>query len=81
MSLATTLGTLVTLCVGGYLVIKGELTVGMLVALQTYVAKLYSPAQNIADMAVDYKKYQINLERINQILMVKTCLESRVGNK
>lgn len=70
MSLATTLGTLVTLCVGGYLVIKGELTVGMLVALQTYVAKLYSPAQNIADMAVDYKKYQINLERINQILIL-----------
>lgn len=68
MSLATTLGTLVTLCVGGYLVIRGELTIGMLIALQTYVAKLYAPAQNIADMAVDYKKYQINFERINQIL-------------
>lgn len=71
MSLATTLGTLVTLCVGGYLVIKGELTVGMLVALQTYVAKLYTPAQNMADMAVDYKKYQVNIERINQVL----CLD------
>lgn len=68
MSLATTLGTLVTLCVGGYLVIRGELTIGMLIALQTYVAKLYAPAQDIADMAVDYKKYQINFERINQIL-------------
>ncbi|KSV57438.1 ABC transporter ATP-binding protein [Acetivibrio ethanolgignens] len=72
MSLATTLGTLVTLCVGGYLVIQGEFTIGMLVALQTYVAKLYSPAQDIADMAVDYRKYQINIDRMNQIL----CLES-----
>ncbi len=56
MSFATTLGTLFTLCIGGYLVMKGNLTIGTLVALQAYVAKLYSPAQDIADMAVDYKK-------------------------
>jgi ABC-type multidrug transport system fused ATPase/permease subunit len=68
MSFATTLGTLFTLCIGGYLVMKGNLTIGTLVALQAYVAKLYSPAQDIADMAVDYKKYQVNLERISQIL-------------
>lgn len=71
MSLATTLGTLFTLGLGGYLVIKGQLTIGTLVALQAYVAKLYSPAQDIADMAVDFKKYSVNLERIAQILYLK----------
>lgn len=68
MSLATTLGTLITLVVGGYFVMKGDMTIGALVAIQAYVAKLYTPAQNIADMAVDYKVYQVNLQRMEEIL-------------
>ena len=67
MSLATTLGTLTTLCVGGLMVMRGQMTVGILVALQAYVAKLYKPAENIADMAVDYKKYQVNIQRMAQL--------------
>lgn len=71
MSLATTLGSLITLVIGGIFVIKGELTLGTMLALQAYVLKLYSPAEDIADMAVDYKKYTVNLERISQILFLE----------
>lgn len=71
MSMATTIGSLATLTLGGYFVLKGDLTIGMMLALQTYVIKLYAPAQDIADMAMDYKKYTVNLERISELLFLE----------
>lgn len=68
LNIATILGSLITLAFGGYYVIKGEMTIGVLVALHAYVAKLYSPAKDIADMALDFKKYSVNIDRFSELL-------------
>lgn len=76
MNLATILGTLITSVIGAYMVASGALSVGMLIAILAYVSKLFSPARDLADMGIDYKKYSVSLNRINQVLTQQKEQES-----
>lgn len=68
LNLITSFGSLIVLSLGGYYVIKGKMSIGQIVAVQMYISTLYSPAKDIADAAIDYKKYSAVTSRISEIL-------------
>ncbi|MBF0361706.1 MAG: ATP-binding cassette domain-containing protein [Oligoflexia bacterium] len=53
---------------GGYLVIKGELTLGTLWALTTYLSQLYDPIQILAGKNFKIQKAFIGIERLKDFL-------------
>lgn len=70
-------GDLIIWLVGGYLAIKGHLTVGALVAFQSYLAQLYGPIQRFANANVTIQNSLTNIERIFEFLDI----EPEVVNK
>jgi ATP-binding cassette subfamily B protein len=66
--LAELTARVVVLCLGGYLVVKGELTVGSLLAFLGYVGGVFSPMQQIVDLYPTLRKASVALASVFQIL-------------
>lgn len=49
------------------LVIRGELTLGMMMAIQFIIGQLNVPIMQIMDFILDYQDIKISLERVNEI--------------
>ena len=64
----TATGTALMLIVGGFAVIKGELTVGELVVFIAYLAALYQPVQSLAYMASGIADAKARSMRVNELL-------------
>lgn len=58
------IGTLIIWFVGGYAVLKGNLSVGGLVAFQAYLSQLYGPIQRFSQVNVTIQNSMSNIERI-----------------
>jgi ATP-binding cassette, subfamily B, bacterial len=68
MALLGSVGAALVYLVGGHLVIEGAITVGTLVALGTYVTRLYSPIQALANARVDVMTALVSFERVFEVL-------------
>jgi subfamily B ATP-binding cassette protein MsbA len=66
--LISSVGTLLVLFYGGWLVIRGELSVGMLVAFNTYIGFLYGPIVRLNDLNTTVERAITGLEKIYEIL-------------
>ncbi len=53
---------------GGYLVIKGRLSLGGLVSFTTYFFKVFGPVQNFARINLDLTTTKVSLNRLNEIM-------------
>lgn len=64
----TIIGPLVVFFLGGLEVLRGIISIGTLIAIYSYVTKLYEPAMDISDAAFDLKNYLVSIGRIAEIL-------------
>ncbi|MBF0299996.1 MAG: ABC transporter ATP-binding protein [Oligoflexia bacterium] len=65
---------------GGYLVIKGELTIGTLWALTTYLSQLYDPIQILANKNYKLQRAFVSIERLKDFLMSSSENENENKN-
>jgi ATP-binding cassette subfamily B protein len=65
---AATLARLAALALGGYLMIRGEITVGTLVAVLGYITGLFGPVQGITNVYQTLRRGTVALEIIFEIL-------------
>lgn len=68
LGLAAALGTALVWWVGGYFVLRGEFTVGTIVAFAAYLAQLYSPIAALANARVDFATSMVSFERVFAML-------------
>ncbi|MFH0918897.1 MAG: ABC transporter ATP-binding protein, partial [Fibrobacterota bacterium] len=67
----TIIGTASILFYGGYLVMKGTITVGQVVAFYTYVGYLYGPLLQIVSVVQGVQRGLVSAERIYELLDIK----------
>jgi ATP-binding cassette subfamily B protein len=61
-------GALVILLVGGYYVMQGDITIGILVAFNGYMLSLRNPINNIAGLVNQWVNAQASLEKVFDLL-------------
>jgi ATP-binding cassette subfamily B protein len=67
-SLAATAARLAALALGGYLAVRGEITLGTLVAFLGYIGGLFGPVQGLTNTYQTFRKASVALETIYGIL-------------
>src|SRR5690606_21529544 len=70
-------GTLITWAVGGALVLKGEMTIGLLLAFQGYLGQLYGPIQRFAEVNVTIQNSITNIERIFEVFDIEPDVQNK----
>jgi ATP-binding cassette, subfamily B, bacterial len=68
IGLLTAVGTSLVYGLGGYYAIKGEFTIGTIVALGAYLGTLYSALQSLANAPVDFATSMVSFERVFEII-------------
>ena len=79
MDLISTVGTALLLTVGGAMVLRGDLTIGALVAFLAYITQFFTP---IRDLSVRYNSLQAAMaasERIFALLDTQPTRSRRAG--
>ncbi|WP_195266758.1 ABC transporter transmembrane domain-containing protein [Clostridium sp. 1001275B_160808_H3] len=59
---------IIALCLGGYMMLNEEMTVGILFSLTVYTQQLFSPVTVLTNLYVELKKIQASLKRVSNIL-------------
>ncbi|MGE3619974.1 MAG: ABC transporter ATP-binding protein [Acidimicrobiia bacterium] len=65
--------------IGGLLVIDGSLSVGTLVALATFVARIYGPLTSLTNARVDVMTALVSFERVFEVLDAPNPIADRPG--
>lgn len=68
ISLVSVIGTALIYWVGGILVIRGEFSIGTIVAFGTYLTQLYTPLQALTNAPVDFAQSIVSFERVFEII-------------
>ena len=68
IGLISAIGVALVYGLGGYLVIKGTLTIGTIVAMAAYLGSLYSALQNLTNAPVDFATSMVSFERVFEVL-------------
>ncbi len=84
-SLLTTLTTTLVLIVGGFRIIGGELSIGMLVAFQSLMSSFLSPINSLMMLGTTMQELRGDMDRINDVLQhpstrTETTVEMRDEN-
>jgi ATP-binding cassette subfamily B protein len=72
-------GTAVVYGVGAQLVISGAITIGTLVALAGYVARIYSPLNDLTSARVSLMTALVSFERVFEVLDAPVAIADRPG--
>jgi len=78
LDLIANLATVIIIWLGGYLVIRGSLTLGELVAFITYLAQLTSPIRRLGFLVPSIAMAGASAERVFEILDEETQVEEAV---
>lgn len=62
------LALILILCLGGYIMLQKNMTMGMLFTLTIYVQQLFSPIITLTNLYIEIKKLQASLKRISNLL-------------
>lgn len=65
--------------VGGVMAIQGTLTVGVVVALTAYLARLYGPLTAMSNVQVDVMTALVSFERVLEVLDLQPSVADRPG--
>jgi ATP-binding cassette subfamily B protein len=68
LGVVSALGTAVVFWLGAVLVIRGELTIGEIVALSAYLAQLYGPLSALSNTRVELATSLVSFERVFEVL-------------
>jgi ATP-binding cassette subfamily B protein len=79
MGLVGAVGTALVYLVGGHLVINSVITLGTLVALGTYVTRLYAPLTGLSNARVDIMSALVSFDRVFEVLDLPNPVTDRPG--
>ena len=79
IGLISAIGVALVYGLGGYLVIKGTLTIGTIVAMAAYLGSLYSALQNLTNAPVDFATSMVSFERVFEVLDVPHEIMEKPG--
>ena len=68
LSVVSAVGSAVVFWIGGHLVLKGEFTIGTIVAFGTYLAQMYSPLMALTNAQVQFAESMVSFERVFEVL-------------
>ncbi|HZK66132.1 MAG TPA: ABC transporter ATP-binding protein [Chloroflexota bacterium] len=68
LGLASSIGTAMVFWLGGVLVLRGEFTVGTIVAFGTYLTQLYGPLAALTNARVEFATSLVSFERVFEVL-------------
>ncbi|MDT9592425.1 ABC transporter ATP-binding protein [Nocardioides zeae] len=77
MLLVPALATALVYGVGGYLVVRGELTLGTLLALATLLLRLLGPLQGLSNVRIDVMTALVSFERVFEVLDLPSTVVER----
>ena len=72
-------GRAVVLFVGATMVLRGQLSLGVLFVLLAYLAQVYSPMKALARLTSTISKAQASAERVEEVLRSTVMIEERPG--
>jgi ATP-binding cassette, subfamily B, bacterial len=79
MSLVGAVGVALVYGVGGNLVLDGTISLGTLIALGTYVVRLYAPIQGLANARVEVMTAFVSFDRVFEVLDTRSAITDRPG--
>jgi ATP-binding cassette subfamily B protein len=68
LSVVSAVGSAVVFWVGGHLVLRGEFTIGTIVAFGTYLTQLYGPLMSLTNAQVEFAQSMVSFERVFEVL-------------
>jgi ATP-binding cassette subfamily B protein len=68
LSVVSAVGSAVVFWIGGHLVLRGEFTIGTIVAFGTYLTQLYSPLMALTNAQVQFAESMVSFERVFEVL-------------
>ncbi len=74
-SFVSSIGQLIVLAFGIYLISVGEFTIGLLISFLAYIAQFYNPLRQIAALWANFQVSLAGWDRISQILVMENNLE------
>jgi ATP-binding cassette, subfamily B, bacterial len=77
LGLVAAVGTAAVFWVGGWLVIRGDLTLGTVIMFSTLLAQLYGPLSAISNTRVEFATSLVSFERVFEVLDLETDLPER----
>ena len=79
LGLVAAIGTALIYWLGGELVISGALTIGTLVALGSYVTRIYTPLTSLTNARVDLMTAFVSFDRVFEVLDTPNPIQDRPG--
>lgn len=77
MTLLPQLATALVYGIGGYLAIKGDLSVGTLVALGILLLRLLGPLQGLSNVRIDVMTALVSFDRVFEVLDLPSLIEEK----
>jgi ATP-binding cassette subfamily B protein len=68
LSVVSAVGSAVVFWVGGHLVLRGEFTIGTIVAFGTYLTQMYGPLMSLTNAQVEFAQSMVSFERVFEVL-------------
>jgi ATP-binding cassette subfamily B protein len=68
LSVVSAIGSAVVFWVGGHLVLRGDFTIGTIVAFGTYLTQLYGPLMALTNAQVEFAQSMVSFERVFEVL-------------
>ena len=81
LSVVSAVGSAVVFWVGGHLVLRGEFTIGTIVAFGTYLTKLYGPLMALTNAQVEFAQSMVSFERVFEVLDIPVEIAERSDAK
>lgn len=77
LSVVSAVGTAVVFWVGGHLVLRGEFTIGTIVAFGNYLMQLYGPLMALTNAPVEFAQSMVSFERVFEALDIPVEIQER----
>jgi ATP-binding cassette subfamily B protein len=74
---AGAVGTALVFWVGGHLALRGQFTMGTIIAFGTYLGQLYSPLAALTNVRVDFATSMVSFERVFEVLDLPVEIQDR----
>ena len=78
--LMTQLANVLVLCLGGYRVMEGDMTMGMLVAFQSLLSSFMAPVNNLTNLGAEMQAMHGNMNRLDDVLNYRVDPHVAQGN-
>lgn len=77
LGVVSAVGSAVVFWVGGHLVLRGEFTIGTIVAFGTYLTQLYGPLMQLTNAQVQFAQNMVSFERVFEVLDIPVEIDEK----